>query len=106
MKAHFEFHIARVVLVVGASAVLLAQMLVAANADSAANLAGSLRGVTVDAGGAPIADVHVIIHSQDGSDERELLSSSDGTFSTSALKPGTYRLTASKGDLATAAAAV
>src|SRR5271157_2181951 len=99
MNAHHGFRKAGAVLILGASAVLLAPLLGAA--DAAAPLAGALRGVTVDAAGTPLAGVHVIIHSPDGSDERELLSRSDGTFSTGALKPGTYRLTASKGELNT-----
>jgi hypothetical protein len=92
---------ARTALLLGASAVLLAPALSAVNADSAALLAGSLQGVAVDAAGQPLAGAHVTIHSWDGGDERELLTGSDGSFSASALRPGTYRLTASKGELDT-----
>ena len=101
MNTHLGFRMARTVLVIGASAVLLAQTLAAARADTAAPPAGSLQGVTLDAAGKPLADVHVTIHGSDGRDERELLTNSDGTFSTSVLKPGTYRLTAAKGELGT-----
>ncbi len=101
MNSHLGFRMARAVLVFGSSAVLFAQVLTAARADTAAPLAGSLQGVTLDAAGKPLAGVHVAIHSSDGRDERELLTNSDGTFSTSALKPGTYRLTAAKGELDT-----
>jgi hypothetical protein len=93
-------------LVLGASAILLAQTLAAANTDAAAPLEGSLRGVAVDAAGAPLAGVHVIMHSPDGSDERELLTAADGSFSATALKPGKYRLTVSKGGLETRTATV
>src|ERR1035438_1107090 len=101
MNAHLGFRMARAVLVFGASALLLAPTLAAARADTAAPPAGSLQGVTVDAAGKPLAGVHVTIHGPDGRDERELLTNSDGTFTTSALKPGTYRLTAAKGELGT-----
>jgi hypothetical protein len=97
---------ARGVLVLGAFATLLAQTLAAANTDAAAPLEGSLRGVAVDAAGAPLAGIHVIMHSPDGSDERELLTAADGSFSASALKPGKYRLTVSKGGLETRTATV
>jgi hypothetical protein len=97
---------ARGVLVLGASAILLAQTLAAANTDAPAPLEGSLRGVAVDAAGAPLAGVHVIMHSPDGSDERELLTAADGSFSASALKPGKYRLTVSKGGQETRTATV
>jgi hypothetical protein len=87
-------------LVLGASVFLLAPSLLAAYADAPA-ATGSLRGVTLDSKGKPLAGVHVTVHSADGADEREVLSASDGTFSTSALRPGTYRLKASQGDLNT-----
>ena len=101
MNAPLGFRMARAVLIFGASAVLLAQTLAAAGADTAAPPAGSLQGVTVDPAGKPLAGVHVTIHNSDGRDERELQTNSDGTFSTGALKPGTYRLTAAKGELCT-----
>ncbi len=106
MNAHYRFRMARVVLVLGASAILLAQSLAAANTDAPAPLEGSLRGVAVDAAGAPLAGVHVIMHSPDGSDERELLTAADGSFSASALKPGKYRLAVSKAGVETRTAAV
>ena len=106
MNAHYRFRMARGVLVLGAFATLLAQTLAAANTDAAAPLEGSLRGVAVDAAGAPLAGIHVIMHSPDGSDERELLTAADGSFSASALKPGKYRLTVSKGGLETRTATV
>jgi hypothetical protein len=102
MKAYRGFRMVRVVLIFGASAVLIAHSLAAADAPPA----GSLRGVAVDAAGARLADVHVTIHSPGGSDERELLSGSDGTFIANGLKPGTYRVTASKGELVTSGATV
>ena len=101
MNAHLRFRMARAGLIFGASAVLLAQTLAAAGADTAAPPAGSLQGITVDAAGKPLAGVRVTIHNSDGSGEREVLTNSDGTFSTSALKPGAYRLTAAKGELDT-----
>src|ERR1035438_2991522 len=99
MNTPLGFRMARAVLIFGASAVLLAQTLAAAGADTAAPPAGSLQGVTVDPTGKPLAGVHVTIHNSDGRDERELQTNSHGTFSTGALKPGTYRLTAAKGEL-------
>src|SRR5271169_5694318 len=106
MNAHLGFRTSRAALLLGASAVLLAQTLAAARADTAAAPAGSLQGVTVDAAGKPLAGVRVTIHNPDGSGERELLTNSDGIFSTSALKPGAYRLTAAKGELGTPTATV
>jgi len=101
MNAHLGFRKAPAFMILCVSMALVAQTLAAASADNAAPPAGYLRGVTVDAAGKPLAGAHVNIHSSDGADERELLSGSDGTFNTSALRPGTYRLTASKGELGT-----
>jgi hypothetical protein len=68
----------------------------------AAGGGGSLHGITVASNGLTLAGVVVSIHSIDGSFDRELVSAGDGTFNLSDLRPGAYRLTASKEGFASA----
>ena len=60
---------------------------------------GSLRGIAMDIGGTPVAQAAVAIHNLDGSDDRKVVSDSDGVFAADSLSPGTYRITASKDGL-------
>jgi len=57
---------------------------------------GSLRGVTLAPGGFSLAAVSVVIHSLNGSIDRQLVSDGDGTFAVKDLPPGSYQVTASK----------
>jgi hypothetical protein len=57
---------------------------------------GSLHGITVASNGLSLAGVVVSIHSVDGAFDRELVSAGDGTFNAGDLRPGAYRVTASK----------
>src|ERR1039458_4872371 len=66
---------------------------------------GSLRGVTLDPGGRPLASVIVLIHG--ASLDRTAVSDFDGAFAAADLPPGAYRITASKeGFLSPSGAAV
>ena len=66
---------------------------------------GSLRGVTLDPGGRPLASVTVLIHG--ASLDRTAVSDFDGAFAAADLPPGSYRITASKeGFLSPSGAAV
>jgi len=66
---------------------------------------GSLRGVTLDPLGRPVAMVNVAIHSMDGSVNRQVVSTPDGVFVAEHLTPGPYLITAAKEGLASPSAA-
>ncbi|HXB68698.1 MAG TPA: TonB-dependent receptor [Candidatus Acidoferrales bacterium] len=66
---------------------------------------GSLRGVTLDPSGQPLALVRVAIHSMDGGVNRQVVSAGDGVFVADHLTPGPYLITAAAGGLASASAA-
>src|SRR5262249_13237163 len=66
---------------------------------------GSLRGVTMTQGALSIAEASVVVRSMAGM-ERSLVSDAEGIFKLDGLEPGSYQITASKGDLRSAAAAV
>src|SRR5450432_4087949 len=66
---------------------------------------GSLRGVTLDPGGQPLALVSVAIHSTDGNVNRRVVSALDGVFVADHLTPGPYLITAATEGLASASAA-
>jgi hypothetical protein len=66
---------------------------------------GSVRGIAMDIGGKPVAQAAVAIHNLDGSDDRKVVSDSDGVFAADSLNPGTYRITASKDGLSSPPAA-
>ena len=68
---------------------------VAADAESALGF-GALQGVALDAAGNPLAMANVAISSVDGSTDRKVVSDRDGVFAAGRLKPGQYRITASK----------
>jgi hypothetical protein len=55
---------------------------------------GTLRGVTLDPGGKPLAGVNVLIHG--ASPDRNVVSDLDGAFTVSSVPVGSYRITASK----------
>ena len=57
---------------------------------------GSVRGMALDIGGKPVAKASVALHNLDGSDDRKVVSDSDGFFAADSLSPGTYQITASK----------
>jgi len=57
---------------------------------------GSVRGVALDIGGKPVAKASVAIHNLDGSDDRKVVSDSDGVFAADSLTPGIYEISASK----------
>ena len=65
-------------------------------ADESALAFGALQGVALDAAGNPLAMAKVAIRSADGSTERKVVSGRDGVFAAERLKPGQYRVTASK----------
>jgi len=56
---------------------------------------GSLRGLTLDPSGQPLALVRVAIHSMDGEVNRRVVSASDGVFQADHLTPGPYLISAS-----------
>src|ERR1017187_3251190 len=77
--------------------VALALVPSSARADEAAGPGfGALRGVTLDAGGQPLAMVRVAIHSTDGSTDHQVFSDADGVFAADHLTPGSYLITATK----------
>jgi len=57
---------------------------------------GDLRGVTRDPSGLPLPNAAVMVHSLDENSDRDVVSGDDGAFLVENLKPGHYRLTASK----------
>ena len=57
---------------------------------------GALQGVALDPAGNPLALANVAIRSADGSTDRKVVSDRDGVFAADRLKPGQYRVTASK----------
>jgi hypothetical protein len=77
-------------------AVAFAPALAVADDTDAALGFGALRGVALDAAGQPLAMASVAIHSTDGSADRDVVSDRDGVFAADRLKPGPYRITASK----------
>src|SRR5580698_3582012 len=56
----------------------------------------SLRGATRSVDGLPIPGVHIIAHRVDDSSDSSVSSGADGTFAVDELKPGQYRISASK----------
>src|SRR5580704_17849709 len=56
----------------------------------------SLRGATRSVDGLPIPGVHIIAHRVDDSSDSSVSSGADGTFAVAELKPGQYRISASK----------
>ena len=66
---------------------------------------GSVRGVTLDPGGQPLALVSVAIHSMDGGVNRRVVSAGDGVFVVDHLTPGPYLITAATEGLASASVA-
>jgi len=60
-----------------------------------------LRGVTKGPAGLPVPEASVVAHNVDENSDREVSSGADGTFVIKSLKPGRYRLTASKAGTAT-----
>jgi len=56
----------------------------------------SLRGATRSADGLPIPGVHITAHRVEDSSDSTVTSGADGTFTVDELKPGQYRITASK----------
>ncbi len=95
MNVPIGFRNTQALLILGASALLLAQPL-CAGADSSESMAGALRGITLDVAGTPVPAALVTIHRIQGGDDRDVLSGSDGVFTAAGLQPGAYRITASK----------
>jgi len=73
--------------------------------DAAPTAFGSLRGITLDSTGQPLALVSVAIHSADGSANRQVVSATDGAFFADHLPPGAYLITASGNGVASSSAA-
>src|ERR1700686_5277303 len=93
----------RSLLMVGMAAGLGQSLAGAADGPAVEALAfGSLRGVTLDPGGQPLALVSVAIHSMDGSVNRQVVSAGDGVFVADHLTPGPYLITAATPGLASA----
>lgn len=82
-------------LLIGVAAALAPAL---AHADDADNLLGfgALRGVALDATGRPLAMADITIRGADTSTDRDVVSDRDGVFTADRLKPGQYRITASK----------
>jgi hypothetical protein len=84
----------------GAQALRKADETVSTAGDSAESAklpsAGSVRGVTVAAGGFSLGAVKVVIQNLSTSLEREVVTGPDGAFVVTDLAPGSYRITASK----------
>jgi hypothetical protein len=97
----------RGLLVIGLAAGLALPLARAADGPAAeAPAFGSLRGVTLDPVGQPLAMVSVAIHSMDGAINRQVVSARDGAFVAEQLAPGSYLITAAKEGLASASAAL
>jgi hypothetical protein len=93
-------------LIIGAAAGLVQSLARAADGPAVeAPVFGSLRGVTLDPGGQPLALVSVAIHSMDGNVNRRVVSAGDGVFVADHLAPGPYLITAATEGLASASAA-
>ena len=79
---------------------------IALAADDAAPVAyGSVRGVALDSQGHQVAAAEVVIRSADGATDRRVVSDSEGVFAAENLKPGSYKITATKNGLSNAATA-
>ena len=61
---------------------------------------GDVHGVTLNALGAPLPRVQVLVHSVEDNTDRDIISDDDGTFVVANLLPGRYQLRATKGGLA------
>jgi hypothetical protein len=70
-------------------------------AQLAPDLTANLRGITREPGGQPLPGVQVVVHATDGSADRAVTSSSDGSFTVDDLKPGRYQLIGAKDGFAT-----
>jgi len=82
-------------LVVSLATALAPAFAAAAGPESALGF-GALQGVALDPAGNPLALANVAIRSADGSTDRKVVSDRDGVFAADRLKPGAYRVTASK----------
>jgi hypothetical protein len=82
-------------LIVSLAVALSPAFAVAADAESALGF-GALQGVALDAAGNPLAMANVAISNVDGSADRKVVTDRDGVFAADRLKPGQYRITASK----------
>jgi len=65
---------------------------------------GEIHGTTRDSSAAPLAEVHVRLHSVENDTDLTVFSGSDGLFVASDLRPGTYLVVASKDGFVTPAA--
>src|ERR1700722_20219099 len=66
----------------------------------------TLHGVTAKADGTPIASALVLVHRDDDTTDRSVISGFDGAFSVPNLKPGRYQVKASRGELHSSSATV
>jgi len=57
---------------------------------------GTIRGITRDLAGLPLAHARVVVHAVDGNADRTVVSNDEGTFVVESLKPGHYHLAATK----------
>ncbi|HUK17734.1 MAG TPA: TonB-dependent receptor [Bryobacteraceae bacterium] len=87
--------------IIASSAVFAASFARADDAEASLGF-GAIRGVALDTSGQPLARVTVAIRSWDGSIDRMAVSDGTGVFMADRLKPGPYRMTASKEGLASA----
>jgi len=82
----------RVCFLLALTVVVLSTQLRAAGNERAAS--GAIRGITRNLAGQPLAAVRVTVHSVVEESERTVITSGDGSFTVSDLKPGQYQLSA------------
>ena len=87
----------------GALAVLCC-LLMSLSSAKAGSGSADVHGVTVNALGAPVPGVQILVHSLVDNTDRDIVSDNYGTFVVDNLSPGRYQLSAAKGGLASSSA--